>query len=264
MFSTMRIFALSGMNYFLAMVTFVLSILPPVLYLIQNLKWNRVENLSVPFNCSGDDFTPRRILIMCTALGRGGSIIADCLVLIITWRRTYWAHKAQRHVGIGPSLNAVMLYNGSIYFVVLASLNAIDLILVILHLSQDSFGSASSYVGLFGDALSPILISRFILSLRQVNQDATQHSNASKSMGLQFSVQTPSGHSLPRSLASLAEPVCMNPEDADMEWEHEAAVDAVTNKEDTVTSVSKADITTAMDGTPDQLNGVAAHEEVIG
>ena len=69
--------------------------------------------------------------------------------------------------------------------------------------------------------LSSILISRFILNLRQVNRRSAHHSDASVSFDIQFAMRTRSQRSLPPSLALLAEPVHANTTDPDLMWEHE-------------------------------------------
>ncbi|TBU22676.1 hypothetical protein BD311DRAFT_769961 [Dichomitus squalens] len=49
-------------------------------------------------------------------LVRGSNIIAECLVLVVTWRYTYTTRRIVRDARIGPSLTSVMFYNGSLYF----------------------------------------------------------------------------------------------------------------------------------------------------
>ncbi|EJF57155.1 hypothetical protein DICSQDRAFT_174213 [Dichomitus squalens LYAD-421 SS1] len=208
LFSTMRVYALSGMNVVLSLVTFTLSFIPIVLDLIENVKWFRIQNLPQPFNCSPGDVTPQGLLLIV--------IVADSIVLGTTWWYTYQSYRAQRGIHIRSSLTSAMLYNGSIYFLVLASLNALDLALVTLGLAQNSFLFRNvSYVGLFADVLTAILISRFILNLRQVNYDAAHPSDASVSLGVLFTQSRP-GPSLPRSLLSFAEPVHVGHRGPDM------------------------------------------------
>lgn len=78
----MRVYALSGMNVVLALVTFALSFIPIALDLVrilqavphrgyysqseqvENIKWFQVQNLPQPFNCSPADVTPQGLLLM--------------------------------------------------------------------------------------------------------------------------------------------------------------------------------------------------------
>ncbi|TBU51924.1 hypothetical protein BD310DRAFT_941279 [Dichomitus squalens] len=217
-FSTMRVLALSGMNRPLASVTFVLSIMPAVVSLTQNAKWVPPKNQPEPYNCGVNDLTPERLNIMFPFLVRGSNIIAECLVLVVTWRYTYTTRRIVRDARIGPSLTSVMFYNGSLYFLVIASFDAVHFGFDSTH--RKEFGSTTTSAGLFADALSSILISRFILNLRQVHYDAAHQSDASVSLVIHFTGQVQSGiRLLPRSLASFAQPVHVDNPDPDMKWE---------------------------------------------
>ncbi|TBU22735.1 hypothetical protein BD311DRAFT_126376 [Dichomitus squalens] len=208
-FSTMRVLALSRMNRVLAVVTFAISIMPAIVYLTFNVKWVQPENQPQPYNCGLKLHTPMRLQIT--------TIIAECIVFVITLRYAHPTLRVLRDVKIGPSLTSVMFYTGSLYFLVIASFNAIDF--GFESIERKEFGSTTTPAGMFADALTSILLSRFILSLRQVDYDSARQSDASASLAIHFATQVQSGNcSLPRSFASLAEPVHLDTPDPDMEW----------------------------------------------
>ncbi|TBU51921.1 hypothetical protein BD310DRAFT_890160 [Dichomitus squalens] len=217
MFNTIRVYALSRMNVMLAMGTCALSIIPTIANLVQNIKWIKAINLPPPFNCVANDTTPPGITIMCPILVRGSFILADSIVLAVTWHYTHKPYRAQRSLHVSPSksFTSVMLYNGSLYFSVLAALNTLDLILSVLDLIQNGIGGNQSLAGNVADVISPILFSRFILNLHQVNREVAHEQDDTLSADIQFAIQSWSSHSLPPSLASFAQPVHVGSEGED-------------------------------------------------
>ena len=67
--------------------------------------------------------------------------------------------------------------------------------------------------------LSSILVSQFILNLRQVNHSLAHCSDPSISLDVQLSLQTQSGQSLPRSLAPFGQLVHVDNAEEDIEDE---------------------------------------------
>ena len=68
-------------------------------------------------------------------------------------------------------------------------------------------------------SIQSILISRFILNLRQVNHDLAHRSETCVSLDIQFGPQTPTSRSLPRSLEPFMQPLHVDIEDeGDMEY----------------------------------------------
>ncbi|PIL22794.1 hypothetical protein GSI_15489 [Ganoderma sinense ZZ0214-1] len=66
----------------------------------------------------------------CSGTGfiRGGQILADMVVIGVTWKTTYEAHKE----GSMSSLMRVMFTNGTLYFVVLLVLNVLQILFIFL------------------------------------------------------------------------------------------------------------------------------------
>ncbi|EJF60001.1 hypothetical protein BD309DRAFT_869256 [Dichomitus squalens] len=102
-----------------------------------------------------------------------------------------------------------------ITIIVLAALNTLDLILSVLDLIQNGIGGNQSLAGNVADVISPILFSRFILNLHQVNREVAHEQDDTLSADIQFAIQSWSSHSLPPSLASFAQPVHVGSEGED-------------------------------------------------
>ena len=89
-----------------------------------------------------------------------------------------------------------------------------------------------------GHRPSSILISRFILNLRQVDHNLVQQSDTSFSLDVQFATQTRSSRSLPRSLEPFVQPVHVNVEEEEgyMEGIPATKMDLGYNQESVVVS----------------------------
>ena len=73
--------------------------------------------------------------------------------------------------------------------------------------------------------LSSILVSRFILNLRQVNYDLAHGSVTSVSLEMHFTIPTRSGRSLPHFIQPFAQPVHYSLEEEEEDTEHISAMD---------------------------------------
>ncbi|TBU26076.1 hypothetical protein BD311DRAFT_668258, partial [Dichomitus squalens] len=107
-------------------------------------------------------------------------IVADLLVLCVTWHHTYGTVKMFRHVASQDkrSLASTLLRDGTIYFVTLLILNVLHVIFTVTsfpHLMQvaqvaeDSFGAASVLVQ-FLEPLTAVLTWRLLINLQEVKQ----------------------------------------------------------------------------------------------
>ncbi|KAI0640958.1 hypothetical protein C8Q79DRAFT_425241 [Trametes meyenii] len=107
-------------------------------------------------------------LYLVTLLSRASLIVSDLVVIAVTWATMYRSSRLVRGVVRGPTFHQVMLQNGSIYFVVLVSLNALHITLTALSIKLPL--ASESYVTTFIDPVTSILISRFLLNLRETSE----------------------------------------------------------------------------------------------
>ncbi|KAM5545119.1 hypothetical protein V8D89_001230 [Ganoderma adspersum] len=201
-FSALRAYALSNRSMILA-VLIVLLALPPTVIRI------RVE-YTVP-NALYQDAAPCSV----TLVTRASQLAAELLVIIITWWYTYQSYRLRKH-GIkgAKTISSLLVYNGTIYFLFLATLYVLDIIFNTATV-PDKVLDADSLLDLFYDPITSILVCHFILSLRRFDTSAaaTTYNEArlqsrehthSRSV-LQFAAQP--SDTLPSFIASFAQPV---------------------------------------------------------
>ncbi|KAM5545101.1 hypothetical protein V8D89_001212 [Ganoderma adspersum] len=190
-FSALRAYVLSNRNIFLTALIIVL-VVPPVVIFIVQCFYQAPLNLPSPYNCSADSTLPAAL--------QG---------------TTYQSYRV-RKVGIdfGRSLSSLLVYNGSIYFLFLASLYIIDLIFQTATVPP-SVANADNFLQLFYDPITSILVCHFMLSLRQFDSElanptsyigaGTQSRDHTVSTVIRFGAQP--SESLPPFIASFAHPV---------------------------------------------------------
>ncbi|RDX42342.1 hypothetical protein OH76DRAFT_115430 [Lentinus brumalis] len=105
-----------------------------------------------------------------SVVARTGVTLSDFLLVVLTWRSD-----AVRPIenpfssgGTRRSLPSILLWNGTLYFIVLGILSALQLSFT---LSSILTSGGESFVTLFTEPLTTVLICRFILDLHE----ATQH-----------------------------------------------------------------------------------------
>ncbi|KAJ3526198.1 hypothetical protein NM688_g8287 [Phlebia brevispora] len=107
---------------------------------------------------------------------RGFAIATDGLVLIMTWLRTRGIYRAAIKINTKPSLSAMLLRDGTVYFGVLLIFNIVDLIMNHVDVSENP-------VNLFSDVVNSIMISRFMLNLRAVHSSSNDHGDVTFTQG---------------------------------------------------------------------------------
>jgi len=90
-------------------------------------------------------------------------IAADVVVLAVTWWRTYKIHSEAKRNGVQAPLATLLLRDGTIYFLLFLILNVVEIPLWL----KDLYINISTYI----PAMTSIIMSRFLLSLRQINDD---------------------------------------------------------------------------------------------
>ncbi|KAI0771092.1 hypothetical protein BD413DRAFT_613609 [Trametes elegans] len=165
-FSAMRVHALTGRDWRLASVVFVLlSSYVKRRFLSQYLFVMSVpENPGYPFSCEGVAVIPDVVNIA----ARPNSDTYH------VWRMTVQAQ-------INVKLSKLILRDGSIYFAVLLSINGLHIVSV---LATPFTGSIS----IFEEPLTAIIISRIMLNLREADQSNRQISSVQSDV--QFRAQT--------------------------------------------------------------------------
>ncbi|KAI0692852.1 hypothetical protein C8T65DRAFT_744955 [Cerioporus squamosus] len=162
LFSTLRAYALSRRKWWVIPLTSVWFI--PHL-VMESLYYSHLRPLEAPspLNCVLSSTFPETEwihLLYRTIASRTCAIVGDLVVLVITWHSTYGIRKATAGLQVRTSLTDALLKDGTLYFVCLLVLN-------LLNIFVNAFPRTSD-VTAFQDPITSILISRFILNLRDV------------------------------------------------------------------------------------------------
>ncbi|KAI0359561.1 hypothetical protein OH77DRAFT_1420084 [Trametes cingulata] len=152
-FSTLRGYALSGRKWWVAPLIFAFYIPDIVVNCIYYSKLAPVA-LAPPFNCLLSNGLPEITWIHFTIAGRVCLIAGDLLVLLITWRSTFGITRAAKVAKVQMSLTNAILKDGACLLI----LNVVNI--VVNAVPNDSAVSA------FQDPITSILVSRFLLNLR--------------------------------------------------------------------------------------------------
>ncbi|KAI0641610.1 hypothetical protein C8Q79DRAFT_1014055 [Trametes meyenii] len=187
-FSTLRVYAISGRDWRVSSVVCVLM-LGPLVSNIYDAPVIKPVNMPPPYLCSASNgvllavhyaYVPFRIVpALCynntltsmadpfglmrsdvLVLGSRCPLIAgDALVLAVTWRKTYRVRKMAEGGGVRTPLLDLLLRDGTIYFGTMLLLNVLHILI--------TFVQEVSVMGDVADVLTAILVSRFILNLRE-------------------------------------------------------------------------------------------------
>ncbi|EMD31622.1 hypothetical protein CERSUDRAFT_100291 [Gelatoporia subvermispora B] len=87
-------------------------------------------------------------------------IIADIVVLVLTWWKTWATVRMAREHNVKTPLMNLLLRDGTLYFVCLLLLNALNI--------AGTATNVFTYAGAFSTSLSSIIITHFLLNLRQL------------------------------------------------------------------------------------------------
>ncbi|CDO71052.1 hypothetical protein BN946_scf184844.g56 [Trametes cinnabarina] len=94
------------------------------------------------------------------------AIAVDLLVLVLTWMKTYEIQKLASGLRSNATFSTLILRDGTLYFGTMLALNVADLIVLRSNVLFDP-------LPVFIDVFTCILISRFMLNLRQVSERGT-------------------------------------------------------------------------------------------
>ncbi|KAI0820262.1 hypothetical protein BC628DRAFT_1398083 [Trametes gibbosa] len=168
-FSALRTLALSGMNRVLAAVVFALAMTPFVVDMLPLILHNLTgENIPL-VGCAGAENVTDRQRVIYVALARGTLIASDLLVVGVTW--TTWRRGRDCSItAVVPTLSSILMYNGTLYFLVVGICSTAHLVLTLL--SIESPLERYSMITALTDPITAILVCRFLLALQRANQAA--------------------------------------------------------------------------------------------
>ncbi|KAI0769555.1 hypothetical protein BC629DRAFT_792037 [Irpex lacteus] len=180
LFSAMRVYALSEGRHIVAGLVFLLNLVPFATNLF-NMSIIRVIMDSELCSDVPSESVTAGLNLLLSLFSRISVVIGDVLVLVVTWRKTAQSYSTARRLNIKAPLAAMLLRDGTLYFVILLILNVLQIIgrnVPILN--------ALDIVAPFFDTLPPLIVCRFILDLRQVKPADSSWVSRNQSHSLQF------------------------------------------------------------------------------
>ncbi|EKM56360.1 uncharacterized protein PHACADRAFT_207614 [Phanerochaete carnosa HHB-10118-sp] len=124
-------------------------------------------------------------------------IAADVLVLVLTWTKSFKQFQDMRRLKLGTSISAVLLRDGTVYFITLLATNTLQL------LTYSSASFHGSFAEVFIQLMPAILVQRFMLNLRQLGHTSGEiSSDPEPSSRLSMNFRVPSDF-----LGNIGEPL---------------------------------------------------------
>ncbi|KAI0745717.1 hypothetical protein C8Q76DRAFT_790058 [Earliella scabrosa] len=200
-FAALRALALSRM-WTLSIFVFVLSIVPVGINILEFFVGFSGKNLPflgcMPISSAATSLARRAIITSRTCL-----IASDLILICVTWVVLSGSDNPRGSRG-GTSLATVLLRDGTIYFVVFLLLNSIHLTLSLLAI--DVAFQTSSYITVFTQPITAVLISRFLLNLQSASQRTSHLDSQLQGISLPSAGSTISTKGFIGSLGSPLDP----------------------------------------------------------
>ncbi|KAH9849225.1 hypothetical protein C2E23DRAFT_935968 [Lenzites betulinus] len=149
----------------LAIIVLLLSLVP--LFYRAGVQHYVAGILDPIFGCEGGLTYSAAVGKTLTIITRLCLILADVITIAVTWFATYRTTKLAPMSG--KSFATSLLRHGLIYFIVLFVLNLLHLVLTMVSIANASQSSVS-YVTIYTDVLTAVLVSRFLLELQAVER----------------------------------------------------------------------------------------------
>ncbi|KAJ3545710.1 hypothetical protein NM688_g5595 [Phlebia brevispora] len=220
-FSGLRVFALLGRAYIPAAITLTLALASIALIFYQTSRTSNyyVDDPVLGPSCYGsyhisasvwfyekyvnrneydtDYLTANLASVLCT-------IAADVIVIAVTWIKIYRHVRQASSAGISVGFSTTFLKYGTLYFIVIFAVNLTSGLILLVPALQ-----LTSIIGIFTFSLPSVVLSRFLISLRQA--EATKTSEITRFS--QISVPHFHAPSNPAIIGNLGEPLMDAEED---------------------------------------------------
>ncbi|KAJ3552742.1 hypothetical protein NM688_g3993 [Phlebia brevispora] len=200
LFSALRVFALLDHAYFTAGCVLLLGLAPMgiALYVDCHMVFLYVDDAVLGSSCYF-----LSILLPAPVLFSLASILTviapDIIAIVATWRKTYRQVRQAASIGVCAGFSETLIQYGTLYFGVILLVNMVSLAVFLIHSGSRFTNGISVFVAI----LPNILISRFIINLRQVESLASGSRSRLCSMSApRFRVP-----SIPEMIGNLGEPL---------------------------------------------------------
>ncbi|PCH37207.1 hypothetical protein WOLCODRAFT_109738, partial [Wolfiporia cocos MD-104 SS10] len=194
--SYLRVYVISERNACLSMLVLTLALVPcgVNLFVVAHASYY-ITQTSIEKICVIDYALTAEELDRAIIVSRASLITSDAIVLIVTWLYTYEIRNRPNRTSVQVSLARMLAQNGLLYFLILLLLNLTHILLYCIA------GSEVDQLSSFIPPISSIIISRFLLGIRQVRFMARAHTGIPHSSS-SASISRARG-SLPRRLSVM-------------------------------------------------------------
>ncbi|EMD31618.1 hypothetical protein CERSUDRAFT_119661 [Gelatoporia subvermispora B] len=162
-FSGIRVYALSGGSRLLSLAVILLSLVPVGTNAYGGFFGNSWQTATFPvlgLQCLDSKNISETTTTRLAISTRVPVIIADIMVLILTWWKTWATVRMVREHNVKTPLMTLLLRDGTLYFIGLLSINLLNIV--------GRTTNVFVYAGGFSTQLSAIIITHFLLNLRQL------------------------------------------------------------------------------------------------
>ncbi|EKM57646.1 uncharacterized protein PHACADRAFT_251384, partial [Phanerochaete carnosa HHB-10118-sp] len=170
LFAALRVFAICNRSYVWSLPMFALNLVPFAINLMYytTSKYGYTVEPFVGLTCAVESSFSARTFNILVYVSRCSLILADTIVLVLTWIRTFGYWRQTRRANVRASLTTCLLRDGQ----ALLAINVSQLLTI---------DSSAGVVPLtaFVVILPPVLINRFMINLRAVDSDALEPSYGS-------------------------------------------------------------------------------------
>ncbi|KAI0932829.1 hypothetical protein AcW1_000159 [Taiwanofungus camphoratus] len=165
-FSALRVYGIGGKKWHTTLATLALALVPlgTNIYIMVKSRYDGVEFVITKhsYHCELLKSPLRRLVIV----ARTCAIASDLVVLLVTWTSSYQIRRNASQAHLKTPLTTLILSDGTIYFVMLLIVNILQITLTLESLQSSN--ESMDYPSIFLAPMSSILVSRFIMDLRQV------------------------------------------------------------------------------------------------
>ncbi|KAJ3527944.1 hypothetical protein NM688_g8058 [Phlebia brevispora] len=200
LFSSLRVFALLDRAYLTAGCVLLLGMVPVGidLFYIDKGTYNYVDDPTLGPSCF-PSYSCSASVVFCRKPKIVTTLAADVVALVTTWLKTYRHVRQAASIGVSAGFGATLIQYGTLYFVVLLVVN----ILLLITFLDPSVAIFTNAMNVFTSVLPNIVISRFLLNLRQVDSERPSNTVASLSTFVP-NIRIPT---LPEVIGNLGEPL---------------------------------------------------------
>ncbi|OCH91914.1 hypothetical protein OBBRIDRAFT_791776 [Obba rivulosa] len=170
-FSAIRVYAISCGSGALAILACVLGLVPVGTNIYGHFAATQFQIVNSPFTgpgCLEGENLSEFILNDLTIGTRVAVIMSDLIVLLVTWSKTYAMKREADHLKMKTPLVSMLLLDGTVYFLVLLALNVLQIAATTTNVFVDT-------ANFFITPISSIIISYFLLNLRQAAQASVEN-----------------------------------------------------------------------------------------